>query len=155
MEFLPPKFESTWSVIKGLKVLLGPTPTVAGGITGCSMGLVVLLGVSQQLLLVLGKMVKHIVVFDYYCQNRVKCFFNVILWQIGPNVANLIDKEDIIGGSKANPTNNPTNKYMSQWSSKALLRSSTGEHIYQLIFWGTITRIQSTYLCRSNKKGTP
>ena len=80
MEFLPPQFEATRSVIKGPKVLLGTTPTIAGGIAGCSMGLLVLCGVSQQLLLVLGKMVKHIVVFDYYFQNRVRCFFfNVIL----------------------------------------------------------------------------
>ena len=57
MEFLPLQFEAPGSVIRGSKVLLGSTQTVAGGITGCSMGLLVLLGVSQQLLLVLGRRV--------------------------------------------------------------------------------------------------
>ena len=52
---------------------------------------------------------------------------NFSLEQIGTNIPNPTDKDNIIGNSE-----NPTGKYVSQWSSKTEQRSSTGEHICQL-----------------------
>ena len=54
--------------------------------------------------------------------NRVRTFMSFSIGQeIGTNIANLIDKFDIIVDAGANPTD----KYASQWS-------STGKHICQL-----------------------